>query len=847
MKAIALILASAWLINMTYGQQTASEPDPRDQIEKAAASARTGEWDRAYVLLMDAAARAAKVGDKETASQAQFGIAELFRQSNRPDRVVETLVKAAPQAAGTTFEHMFSANIHLSRSEIARNEEDFLQSLEHLRDAAGEIEMVPNIESRESLESERLTAQANLYVRAADRVDASKPAAELPRSMQGFLVATLRDTAAEKIETSPQRGEPIPAKTIQWLDRQRPWDRALIEAALRVNAEVTTLDERRPASISAFEVAKDRSLSADLHARLGVLDKAIQLKQEAFEVFLKNNLFQDGVAALSGLIDFHLARKTRADFVEALDRSKRLIRMLENQTLELAGHSVGAFLRDCAEMYARHYFLLLKQYDILLEERSTNTNRGLAELLLHADRLQFRAARRDASVYRELAEKIGPVPDLIEQLNEQAISVFGRQAEVDRTLDQGKEPADFPDSDRMGVSSPFRALENAKRELIEVFENYKRRHVHFNEAIRLPKTLDEVAQGMVDDEAIIMFFVQPPPRPALRAAVITAGAQSRLVEFDAGLLESLPAAAAKLRQEITSHSPKARDSLAKFAETLWLPLGELPARLTIILAPAVIGIPFDCLPLPGEVGPVITQHTLRYAFGFGPALGHHAHVTPPKKAMVVGAENFPTSNDSSLEAAGEVGAVREFLAARGIALVPENDGLPSSAKPLFFAQSNPDVVHISTHSRLDRGLPLLDRLVFPADQIAAYELGLSRTRAQLAVFSACELFTPRSSDIDPVSGITTSGLARVAPQVVSTRWRVNAAATLLFNLRFYDALLEGNDPSASLALTKRDFIHPKRLDAWMRSNKMSAPKGFDANTSHDPYFWAPFALVVAPR
>jgi CHAT domain-containing protein len=153
-------------------------------------------------------------------------------------------------------------------------------------------------------------------------------------------------------------------------------------------------------------------------------------------------------------------------------------------------------------------------------------------------------------------------------------------------------------------------------------------------------------------------------------------------------------------------------------------------------------------------------------------------------------------------------------------------------------------------------------LAFPNDQVYAYDLALSPMRAKLVVLSACRLFRPlderaygdptissqilaKTVSLFPVSGITTAALGRTAPQVVSTLWTVAASpATELFMLHFYSDLLKVKDPSAALALTKRDFLSPSKLKAWVDSADITPPTGAQPDSYTQPYSWAPFVLVL---
>jgi CHAT domain-containing protein len=238
------------------------------------------------------------------------------------------------------------------------------------------------------------------------------------------------------------------------------------------------------------------------------------------------------------------------------------------------------------------------------------------------------------------------------------------------------------------------------------------------------------------------------------------------------------------------------------------------------------------------------HHTIRYAFGLSPDLGTSHRAEAYLRAFVAGAETFFTRNLPALPSSKEeVESLRNFLHDRGLTVAPPA-GLPPVGRSLFAEQGAFDLIHLSTHSQLDEKVPMVDALVFPRDELFAYDLALSPVRAKLLVLSACKLFSLRHNRVNPVSGITTAALARLAPQVISTLWAVNDTATKIFMLRFYDALMHVKEPAAALAAAKRDFLNPSRLESWMKSAEITVPSPADFQSYKDPYFWAPFVLIV---
>src|SRR5207237_774736 len=261
----------------------------------------------------------------------------------------------------------------------------------------------------------------------------------------------------------------------------------------------------------------------------------------------------------------------------------------------------------------------------------------------------------------------------------------------------------------------------------------------------------------------------------------------------------------------------------------------------------LMGLPFEGLRTSDDE-PLIAHHKIKYAFGLPTGRIATAQIDNYQKALVFGAEKFHKPGFPSLDAGKEVSLLRYWLLRWGGDLEP-SDALPQAGGPLLAGNKTFDLIHISTHSYLDTGLPgkysvpMVDALEFPQDEVFAFDLALSPARAKLMVLSACELFRARQDDYTPVSGVTTVSMARISPQVISTLWRVNAEATRVFMLRFYDALLKEKDPSAALAIAKRAFLNPDQLRSWLTEKGIQIPANIQSYKKL--YYWAPFVLTIS--
>jgi CHAT domain len=406
----------------------------------------------------------------------------------------------------------------------------------------------------------------------------------------------------------------------------------------------------------------------------------------------------------------------------------------------------------------------------------------------------------------------------------------------------GRDPSDYTEVRGVCGTGPFAQFESAKLELAETLEDIKR--VSLDDKLRfrfIPLSWTELLGDMTASRAVIL-FVEEPGAARLFAAVLTMDAarpkegrpKIQFRELPTASYERLPALKEQLRNGLAAVIDVS-GTLRDISDLLWVPLGDLPTDLTILLTPRLIGIPFESL-FTADGKPVILRHTVRYAFGLQPGLARYPKLSSIRRAAVVGVEDFSSVNRPLLPSSRlEVEQLRELLRARGTAVLPK-DAMPRSGKDLFTETKPLDVIHISTHSRLDRTIPLLDYLLFPQDKIFAHDLAVSDLRARLVVLSACELFTYRQSGLYPVSGIATITMGWIAPQVMSTLWSVNAEATQLFMQRFYAHLFETAEPAQALAAVKRDFIN-------------ALPAGTDAERVSEYLhiaYWAPFVLTLGP-
>jgi CHAT domain-containing protein/tetratricopeptide (TPR) repeat protein len=829
--------------------------DPQSSVDqdfvKVKALLDKGLADQAIVLLKEAAKRATERHDERGTTEILLYLGHLYREYGQMEAYINCLFEAIPHAKNTDLEAVTDTEFYLASAELALKQRGSPLNILDLLSAGKErCAKIPGDGSRLSEESQELNLRISLYLTVTGLMGEQLnggSAKDLTPYWQVFLTSALKEISPESLDPKPASHQTsLSADTLQWLDRNRPWDKSLLKMALQLNDRVMTLDRNRGAALkrtdlSDLDVAKDVDQRSEIYEQLGDLQQSLRLKKQALEVFDRYNIFNDAVITLNGICNFYLRLKTTDSIIEALKVSNELVFRIERQTRGLVGQTLVQFLSGFDQIYQRHFYLLLAQYKTLKSTSDADSNRALEQFILHADRMNFRPIRRDLAVYRELGDLIRPRPEILRSLDKQKQEILKREKERDSAAEQGKDPASFRPAPGIYFDDPYMALREAKKDLVSILEDAKRQNVGGGRSESdLPASLDEVRREMTLSDAIVMFIRQPSGQ--FLAAVIPSDRSPRLVELSDTNAAELKDLTTRVTRQVKLQDIK--KTLERISEAIWRPLYPLPENLTVVLTPELIGIPFEALPLAaGE--PVIARHKIRYSFGLAPGLGSTSKLAVYRRAFVIGAERFPDPIrfPPLPDSKEEVNGVRELFRATGMTIEPAN-ALPQEAMPLFSQGSVFDIVHISTHSDLDEenDVPMADALVFPNDEVFAYNIALSPMRARLLVLSACALFKARRDSLNPISGITSAAMARIAPEVISTLWKVDPAGTRIFMLRFYDALLKEHDPSTALAITKRDFIDPSQLEKWLKSRRIPVPS--EIQSYKEPYYWAPFVLTT---
>jgi CHAT domain-containing protein len=816
-------------------QETASPQNDEysKDLDQAQAYLSKGLLDKALVVLQEAVQRASAAGLKRRAAEIQMYAASVCREQGMKECYLNGLLNAVGLAAGTDLELPAETHFRLAAAQIALDRGDVKNALEGLGQVYAGLQGVRDELIRRNLESNALTMREKIQMSAASMIDSSSQgsAAKLEEPDRHVLEVLLSDDLSRKPSTV--------TGSIPLLDKQRPWRRSLFEVALKINSRVKELDERYDnPKLRDLEVAKDVGDRGQIVSELGQIDEAIRLRKSALEVFDRYKVFVDSVIELDRLCDLMLQKKDEQSFIQAFQYSFELVRRIESQTFVEVGQTVATFLKQYESIYLRHSLLLWDQYLVLLKNKNENAGKAMDAFLIHADRSNFRSVRRDLAVYHDLDAAIGTDPALLARLDQKLHAVIHAQAEVDQANAEGKNPEDFEKARGIAIDSPFSTSEVAKQDFITSLEDIKRKET---KSIGVdPALADKMAQvtaDMGDGDGILMYFGAPDG--AMHAAVITAKG-TQVYPLAEGARQRLKGLRPKLQRQIVATPQPLLDEISAL---LLGPLASLPQRLTVVLSSDVLGIPFEALKtVDGQL--LVESHEVRYAFG----LYRGVAVQPPRvtirRAMIAGAESFEDSTVEPLpQSRLEVEGIRALLRKLRVEVAPP-ESLPEKGGFLLSDGGNYQFIHLSTHSRLDSTVPILDALLFPKDKLYAHEFALARLRTSLVVLSSCELYLPRADRLYPVSGITIAALARIAPQVIGPLWKVNATATYLFMLRFYSALVEDGNAAAALARTKRDFASGAGLSQWIGSSGIEDITAADIAEYRNPYYWAPFVLTV---
>jgi CHAT domain-containing protein len=140
-------------------------------------------------------------------------------------------------------------------------------------------------------------------------------------------------------------------------------------------------------------------------------------------------------------------------------------------------------------------------------------------------------------------------------------------------------------------------------------------------------------------------------------------------------------------------------------------------------------------------------------------------------------------------------------------------------------------IHFATHGMINDTNPELSGLLLSQDSTGAEDgilyageiYGL-KLNADLVTLSACETGLGRIVDGEGVMGLTRGWLYAGAKNIVVSLWKVADQSTSELMIYFYNELLEGASKPEALRKAKLKMLSQE--------------------TYADPFYWAPFVLVV---
>jgi hypothetical protein len=644
----------------------------------------------------------------------------------------------------------------------------------------------------------------------------------------------------------------------------RPWREAVLRSARLQAEQLPDLDLLAYRDSSMAEAWR-KSRESSILAAEGRLAEGIVLGRSAVETFRRLGAIDALCEALEQLLSELNGSKSRGSVEQAVLLGEELVAVHEQRAARL-GVKGPRYIERHVDAYHRYLSALRRRFEH--EPQGSHSPPTAIALVLQADRLQLRYVRREISAYRAISNS-GRRDSALQEVREATSRLTEVSSQLQKTQNQGLDRGSFRadttqgehqllQSKDLGGAVIFEAGDvSQKKPMTTEIGAYAARNVaatvgvdRVNEiasqaisdlgtAPELPASLAELQRGMEVDDGIVT-FLEFDGDQTMMASLIKRDGDPRIVELKGKTLHEMKGLISALAASLSENDPGSSAKIEELSRLLWQPLGAMPRRLTVVLGQGLLGLPVEVLhEVDGQR--VVDKHSIRYALGLSAEVGRSDVAGAYATADVVGAYDFSRAGLDPLEdSRAEVSAIRSALNAAGLRLEPV-DTFPKRGRIWLDAANRIDVLHISTHAVADKSEPMFDRLVFPEDDLFGFDLAFSKSRANLAAFSACNLFSPRRSRFNPVSGITSASLPGVAPQVVTSLWDVESKETRVFMIAFYEELLAHRDPSLALTETKRLFLNDSVFKEWLASHHLSDPGNLRL-----PYYWASFVLAISP-
>ncbi|BBO93109.1 CHAT domain-containing protein [Desulfosarcina ovata] len=694
---------------------------------------------------------------------------------------------------------------------------------------------------------------------------------DLGRALLGLLLPEhLFALENEKAQTG--KAVPISEADVLLLEQNRPWQSAFLRSAERLSSELYGLELLLNGPDKVVQ-GWQKLRQAELAHATGQFSQAVRSGRSALANFRQSNCEEGAVRALSLLADGMAAEKSPRAMISAADVYKKLIQVHESRAAQLGTEGLGRYLAHHRDHYQGYRNLLMRACLSATDEIQAFQPDLVRRLILHSSRMQLRPVRREIMLYRAMVAQ-GYRDEMVRDLAAASVKLADARGQLEATRRKGVIRDTFRGASEEKIVSTLNRAEPGETVFVfagepskntpmvweggpyaqfvkEKARSKKTLTAHGGEALaslranaELPTDWASLLEGMGPDEAIVAYMQFDLSEP-LAAAVMTKGNEPRIVRLAEATLEKVQALVGRTIDLLGAGLADAEPNMTELGELIWTPLGNLPNQVTIVPILSLLGIPFEALKQ-NDGRYVIQPRGIKYALGLSDRMARQSTTGPLKSAFVIGATEFMHEGLDAIEASREeITSLRSMFQSRGWKIHPEN-GFPPNGSDFLNSGNRFEVLHISTHAVWDKSDPMFDFLAFPRADIFALEIALSPVQANLAVFSACNLFKARAGALNPVSGISTAALSNLSPQVVTTLWSVNADTTRLFMQRFYDELLKTPRPVDALAQAKRDFLNPERLKEWMNKKNIPPPAGCSIEDLIHPFYWAPFVLVACP-
>ncbi len=156
-------------------------------------------------------------------------------------------------------------------------------------------------------------------------------------------------------------------------------------------------------------------------------------------------------------------------------------------------------------------------------------------------------------------------------------------------------------------------------------------------------------------------------------------------------------------------------------------------------------------------------------------------------------------------------------------------GQEATKQNFINTSKNASILHLATHAELDKGNPMLNKMIFYDNGEDAFELTAAEIygldlKANLAVLSACETGSGIYEN-DGVMSMSRAFAYAGVPSTVMSLWKVPDAQTSIIMVSFYENLDKGQQKNEALANAKLSYLESVK----------------QPELKH-PYYWAGFVV-----